>query len=579
MTRRVHYGCQEVREDAELVIAERAHPELRERFLDHCASCRECRRYHQRLAAVYRKPAPTRPPDERARQREFQTILARSRELHERERLPWYGWRRTSATAGVLVLASAATLLALSLMVPSVGERLFPTPTLERVNQLALWHERELDEQGGLEHRAQSFGRVVAGSAKLIDEQGQLTSSDTFAVGARLEAEAEPVQVALLGRVLANLTPGSRVQWHSASATQLELRLLAGRIAVRYERQPDDPILLVRTPGGLVQVLDSVATISVDADERSTIAVLRGSVEVLDERGDLLALLDAGRRFDVAEGSQQWLGRVEVAAALPLADEEPIALTLDDEGETGEYARLVEQVPNSWTVPGLSEDPRLRRIDELPEANRARAELLASVNRSGVEKTAVLEPIAEKGRSASVEGTKRTRVRSRPRSESESVPTVITIDTRGKPRRPPLSPGVSDAERERKALVELALDNCRELYLDVDTRFRAARCLADFMRRHGHEPEAVEALLMFGILRMDFAQDYESATRNFEEFLRRAPDHPQAELARFNLVLAAIESGKIERALAGARAYLNHYPDGQFVGRILQRFPELKSEL
>ena len=77
----------------------------------------------------------------------------------------------------------------------------------------------------------------------------------------------------------------------------------------------------------------------------------------------------------------------------------------------------------------------------------------------------------------------------------------------------------------------------------------------------------------------DEADQLVAAVRDFEEFLRRAPDHPQAELARYKLVLAAVETGALELALARARIYLHRHPDGQFVGRLLQRFPELKDEL
>ncbi|HVI02556.1 MAG TPA: tetratricopeptide repeat protein, partial [Enhygromyxa sp.] len=133
--------------------------------------------------------------------------------------------------------------------------------------------------------------------------------------------------------------------------------------------------------------------------------------------------------------------------------------------------------------------------------------------------------------------------------------------------------------RERKVAVESRLERCRALQDEPETRFRAARCLGDFMRDFGDQPEAVEGLLMLGTLRMDFAHDYQSATRNFEEFLRRAPKHPKAELARYKLVLAAIEAGYIDHAIQRARAYLHQYPDGEYVGRVLQRFPELKSEL
>ena len=91
--------------------------------------------------------------------------------------------------------------------------------------------------------------------------------------------------------------------------------------------------------------------------------------------------------------------------------------------------------------------------------------------------------------------------------------------------------------------------------------------------------DAVEGLLLLGTLRMDFAHDYQSATRNFEQFLRRAPQHPKAELARYKLVLATIDAGYIDSGRKYARTYLRYYPDGQYVGRILQRFPELKSAL
>jgi hypothetical protein len=47
----------------------------------------------------------------------------------------------------------------------------------------------------------------------------------------------------------------------------------------------------------------------------------------------------------------------------------------------------------------------------------------------------------------------------------------------------------------------------------------------------------------------------------------------------YRLWLAATEDGRITEALTRARAYLDRYPNGSFVGKILQRFPELKNEL
>ena len=99
------------------------------------------------------------------------------------------------------------------------------------------------------------------------------------------------------------------------------------------------------------------------------------------------------------------------------------------------------------------------------------------------------------------------------------------------------------------------------------------------MRDYDEEPGVVEALLLIGILRMDFAHDYQAANLHFEEFLRRAPDHPKAELAHYKRWLASTESGQIPRALERGKAYLKRYPHGQYVGRILARYPELKDEL
>jgi hypothetical protein len=138
---------------------------------------------------------------------------------------------------------------------------------------------------------------------------------------------------------------------------------------------------------------------------------------------------------------------------------------------------------------------------------------------------------------------------------------------------------VAQAERERRVNMHRSLEKCRGLYSVSETRFSAASCLEQFMRKYGDDPDAVEGLLLIGMLRMDFAQDYQAATLRFEEFLRRAPEHPRAELAMYKLTLAAIESGQIQRALGRGEAYLQRYPNGRYVGHILQRFPELRDSI
>lgn len=552
--RPAHYGCQEFREDGERVIAGRAHPELVALYETHRLHCLICDRHHHRLAAIYRPPRQPLGPDERTRQHEFATILIRSRELRGQQRGD--EWRRRAGGAGIAMLATTAAALALTLLMPSLGERLFRLPVGEQIELaegdtegLEFGSRVRIPERSMIEHRAQSFGRIVGGVALLIDDEGRDASGESFCVGTEIEAIDEPVQIALPGRLLANMLPGTHADWHTGSPELVEFGLARGTLAVRYDRHPEDPILQIRTPTALVRVVGTVFTVTVDEQGGSSVAVLRGEVEVVDP-GDnhLLAEVAAGHRYDQRTDSSSTVGWAEVAAALPVSEDEPVLVALDSAGDL-----VIDQVPASWTVPGLSDDPRYRTLDHMFDP---RAELALATDSSG------------------------PRTQPRRRTTTEQAPPRIVFD---RPTPWPVAPEGYDpaamAERERKAAVERALERCRLLYTDVDTRFRAARCLNDFMRKHGHEPEAAEGLLMFGVLRMDFAHDYQSASRNFEEFLRRAPDHPQAELARYKLVLVAIESGNIDVALTRSRAYLRRYPDGQHLGRILQRFPELKDEL
>jgi hypothetical protein len=304
-----------------------------------------------------------------------------------------------------------------------------------------------------------------------------------------------------------------------------------------------------------VRVRGTVFTVAVDAHGGTTVSVLRGKVEVLDpENGRSLAEVEAGFRYDVAAASYRDVGRREVAAALPVSEHGELQDTISEDGELtfDDHSGVLGQIPATWTVPGLSDDPAQRTLDRVLDPDPAH-------------ETSPSHAIAEPPRAAS-------RVTAKPTGaavagDDGEAATLELIDRQLR------------RERERKSVVEGRLERCRELQAEPETRFRAARCLGDFMKEFGDQPEAVEGLLLLGTLRMDFAHDYQSAARNFEEFLRRAPQHPKAELARYMLMLAAIEAGYIDDALQRGRTYLRHYPDGQYVGRVLQRFPELKSEI
>jgi hypothetical protein len=446
------------------------------------------------------------------------------------------------------VLSTLAAVLIFALLSPDFGARLFGPPEAARVDigesDHAEYGEVRIPARHSHTHQAQSFGRVVGGSATLTNDEGRVTAMDSVTVGTRIATGEQSVQVALVGHMLANFEPHTVARWHSASPTLIEFGLASGALAFRYDRRPGAPILQVRTPTALVRVLGTVFTVRVDRRGRTTVSVLRGKVAVLDPKdGRPLAEVAAGFRFDVADSSYRDLGRSEVAAALPLAEQGELLVTIAEDGQLTieEPEQAPGQIPAGWTVPGLSDDPNQRTLDRVLDPDGDASESLPTATRPASPRV------------------------SRPRP-APSIDESLLAD-------------LADAERERKQQIHRRLERCRELYADSDTRFRAARCLSDFMKRHGREPEAVEGLLLLGTLRMDFAHDYQSATRNIEEFLRRAPDHPKAELARYKLVLAAIDAGYIERGRQRARNYLEHYPDGQYVGRILQRYPELKSEL
>jgi hypothetical protein len=530
------YGCQEFREDSELVLGGRAQPGLVSMYQAHRQSCSDCMRFHRVLRATYEGPQFAAAPDRAQRTREFAEVLRRVDE--ERPR-PWY--LRLAAPVGITALSATAAALAVSLFAPS---NLVPMPLSSQVASLGDDTHVQTSEiriplqedQGGIEHQAQSFGRVVAGTGVLTDDDANLVTADTFSTGTHFRVVGpDSLQLGLVGKILANIEPGSRGHWDTASPGLIELTLDRGMLAMRYERREADPILEVHTPSAVVRVTGTVFTVAVDAQGSAVVSVLRGEVEVLEPgTRRLLADVEAGYRFDVASSSYGDVGRAEVAAALSLSMEYELDGTLHADG----------QIPESWAVPGLVASGDMRRLDQVISA---------------------LPPS---------------------QGEDELMLDGDTLDRRKLRRRRPVDEGddlleslIEETQRARQAKLTADLQRCRELYASAETRFRAASCLTSFMRKYGDEPGAVEGLLLIGILRMDFAHDYQAANLYFEEFLRRAPDHPKAELAMYKRWLASTESGKIPEALTRGKQYLQRYAHGQYVGRILARFPELKDAL
>jgi hypothetical protein len=590
----VHYGCHEFRDDSERMIQGRVHPELERLYCVHLASCPGCQRYHHRLEATYRRPRKRPPLDSFARDREFAAILAR----RSHARGSGLSGARSSAPLSIGALALAAAILAVALIVPGFGARLFGPPAVAelelRSSADAPVHYHGTDVRipmrRGLGHQAQGFARVIGVSVgdelesgegadlrervELHDREGRPTTGDSLTVGTRISTGEAAVQVAFVGRIIANFQPHTVARWNSATSTLVELGLVSGMLAIRYDRRPGDPILQIRTPSALVRVLGTVFTVAVDARGGTTVAVLRGKVEVLDpENGRSLAEVEAGFRYDVIATSYRDVGRREVAAALPVSEHGELQISISEDGELtiDERSGVLGQIPATWTVPGLSDDPAQRTLDRVldPDPFYGPSRTDPFYGPSGSEGDPSPNPkAAPTPRTAGRIAPAPIRAPSwRSGGDGGEAATLELIDRQLR------------RERERKGVVEGRLERCRALQSEPETRFRAARCLGDFMKEFGDQPEAVEGLLLLGTLRMDFAHDYQSAARNFEEFLRRAPQHPKAELARYMLMLAAIEAGYIDDALQRGRTYLRHYPDGQYVGRILQRFPELKSEI
>jgi ferric-dicitrate binding protein FerR (iron transport regulator) len=466
-----------------------------------------------------------------ARDREFTAIL---RKVRASAPVPWY--RQNISLFGV---AGLAAVVALMFVAPSRGpaERVSAGEAPQRIARTTESPPAQVDEperQSGLDHHAQAdYGRVVAGNS-FVAEGERPVATDTFPVGTRFEVfPGSSMQVGLVGKILANFGSGSEVHWTRAEPGLVELDLRRGMIAVRYERLPADPILKVRTPSAIVRVVGTVFTVEVDDHGDTAVAVLRGEVEVLDlNTHELLAEVSAGYRFDVARSTYADVGRPEVGLAMPLSDGDV----------AGELALADGTIPPSWVVPGLPDMPGLRRIEHM--VMRAPA----ADHRPRLERP--ITGFAHK-RGREVHG-----------DDGQVLIDKLVRDTR--------------ASRRDQLMASLA--HCQGLYESAETRYLSARCLTQFMSEHGDE-DIAEGHLLIGILRMDFANDYPAAKQAFEKFLARAPDHADAELARYRLWLASTENGDIQEAIGHGRDYLRRYPDGKYAGKILQRFPQLVSEL
>lgn len=542
------YSCHECREDAELVMSDRASQAVRGLYDAHLRECRDCRKMHRLLYALYEGPVVPPPPTGLAEEKEFHAALRRSREeLPE----PWY--HKWSLRAGITAMAGAAAALTVALFQPTPTEG--PAGTGELGGTAPRLAAADPAAPGGIDHPAQSYGRVLGGNAAVStlggtpDEAAQ-ANTDTFPVGTRFKVrDDDALQVGMVGKIVASFAPGSDVEWTQATPSLLELQVHRGIAAVRYDRRPSDPILYVRTPTAVVRVIGTVFTVEVDEQSDTVVSVLRGQVDVLHpETNSLRAEVESGDRYEVATSSHGNVGLTEVAAALPLSNEV--------DGESADFTDALAladgHIPKSWNVPGLSDDPAERTLLRIPAPT--------------AEPTTFDVPVTSKRPSGPV---------STPAPYVPEAPADLRVDEAGDL----IERLMKDVQVTRGKELKATLDGCRELYASQRTRYRAARCLSDFISQYGNEPAAVEGYLLVGILRMDYALDYRAADNAFEEFLRRAPkNHPSAEMAMYRLWLSATEDGRISEALVRGRRYLRRFPDGKYVGKILQRFDELKAD-
>lgn len=551
------YSCHECREDAELVMSDRATPVVVDLYHDHIRQCRDCRRMHRLLYALYEGPVVPPAPNGLREEKEFHAALRRARDLQPD---PWY--HKLTIRAGITALAASAAVLALALF--------DVTPGLDDLQPLADGTVASADtsydhakgslanDDGGIHHPAQSYGRIVAGNSTVITEDGESATTSTFPVGTHFSVDAgDQMQVGMIGKIVANFTAGSEVEWTTASRNLIEIEVDRGLVAVRYDRRPEDPILQVRTPTAVVRVIGTVFTVQVDDNDNTAVSVLRGQVDVMRPNTNaLLAEVESGVVYDVATGIYSDVSKLEVGAALPLSNEADGEST-----DPTEVAGLADgTIPASWYVPGLPDDPAQRSLAFVPD-------------KAGTPEFDIATPTPTK-----------VATRATPKTAEPSFETDVVVEPA--PKRKHKDDGedliqllVEDAAATRKKELRAQLSSCEKLYRSPSKRYRAAGCLADFLAKYGEDPAAVRGYLLVGMLRHDYAVDYRAAEKAFEAFLRRAPNHPEAELAHFRMWLSATEDGRISTAEERGRRYLQRYPQGEHVGKILQRFPKLKSEL
>jgi hypothetical protein len=531
-------------------MSDRSTPAARDLYHGHLRECRECRRMHRLLYALYEGPIVPAAPAGVNEERQFHAALRRSREESPQ---PWY--HKLSMRAGIVALAGSAAVLALALFdmgpVKDLGELGSDGDPTAQATPVGDTTPAPSAEAGGINHQAQSYGRIVGGHARVTTPDGA-PPTDTFPVGTRFQLDDnEALQVGLAGKLVANFTPGSSIGWTAASPSLIELEVGRGIAAVRYDRRPSDPILQVRTPTAVVRVVGTVFTVQVEDEGNTRVSVLRGQVEVLDPASNRqIAEVESGNWFDVSSSSFGNVGRVEVAAALPLSND-----VSEDTAEPHDLVALADgRIPDNWNVPGLPADAALRRLEYVPASSDdpPAFELDMHPSRS---------PASDARGTAPHVATPAA-----PRKVQDEGEDIIEHLMR-------------DAEQTRRKEMRAALETCRAHYYSPDRRYRAAKCLSSFVSKYGNDPAAAEGYLLVGMLRMDYALDYRAAEKAFETFLRRAPSHTYAELAHYRMWLAAVEDGRISVALKRAYDYLERYPDGKYVGKMLQRFPELKSGL
>ncbi len=541
------YSCHECREDAELVMSERATEAVRGLYHSHLRECRDCRKMHRLLYALYEGPVVPPPPSGIAEEKMFHAALRRTR---EEQPAPWY--HKWSLRAGVTAMGGAAAALTLALFginPTTVGDSADGQLAIAEPGPSA--HGSGPAAQGGFDHPAQSYGRVLGGNATVSTPNDTATNTDTFPVGTRFKVDAAvALQVGMVGKIVANFTPGSDIEWHQATPSRLELEVHRGIAAVRYDRRPSDPILYVRTPTAVVRVIGTVFTVEVDENEDTIVSVLRGQVDVLHpDTNELRAEVESGDRYEVATSSHGNVGREEVTAALPLSNE----VDGDSSDFTDALVLADGHIPLSWNVPGLPDDATQRTLLHVPAptADPVVFEVPVVRRRSGSHASSPSHF-----------------------DDQDSAPLVVDDEAGDL-----IEHLMEDVKKTRGQELRAALNTCRNLYASQQTRYRAARCLSDFISRYGDEPAAVEGYLLVGILRMDYALDYRAADNAFEEFLRRAPkSHASTEMAMYRLWLSATEDGRITEALSRGRRYLKRFPNGKYVGKVLLRFEELKAD-